>query len=256
MQLPTQPLQTAFCCCTAGGSRARIGIATFDSQVQFYALRAGQSAPQMLVVPDVSEPYAPSAASVIVNAQQSRALVQSEDNHARQQWLLALVTRVSHFGQPNPRCELFAERFQAVGPLCSSVQQRCNCVSTNIFYRDAAARDRPLKSAEFRGSSSRSCTGHLGNVYSASAVPLNLLVSHAAACCMQAEQLLEAIPRLFEGSQASEVATGAAISAAIAALEVSQKQPLHYRKHVEQQLHMHACVQQLSCIKSLTVWLA
>lgn len=65
---------------------------------------------------------------------------------------------------------------------------------------------------------------------------------------MQAEQLLEAIPRLFEGSQASEVATGAAISAAVAALEV--KQALHYRKHVEQQLHMHACMQQLSCIRA------
>lgn len=107
MQLPPEPLQTAFCCCTAGGSRARIGIATFDSQVQFYALGAGQSAPQMLVVPDVWEPYAPSASSLIVNAQQSRALVRCEDNHARQQWLLVLV---GHFGQPNPRCELFAER--------------------------------------------------------------------------------------------------------------------------------------------------
>jgi hypothetical protein len=38
---------------------------------------------------------------------------------------------------------------------------------------------------------------------------------------MQAEQLLDAIPRLFEGSQASEAAAGAAISAAVAALKVT-----------------------------------
>jgi hypothetical protein len=37
---------------------------------------------------------------------------------------------------------------------------------------------------------------------------------------MQAEQLLDAIPRLFEGSQASEAAAGAAITAAVAALKV------------------------------------
>jgi Sec23/Sec24 trunk domain len=58
-----------------GGERARVGIATFDSAVQFYALRPGQSAPQMLVVPDISEPYAPSASSLLVNARKARSLV-------------------------------------------------------------------------------------------------------------------------------------------------------------------------------------
>lgn len=38
---------------------------------------------------------------------------------------------------------------------------------------------------------------------------------------MQADQLLDAIPRLFDGSQASEAASGAAISAAVAALKVN-----------------------------------
>ena len=37
---------------------------------------------------------------------------------------------------------------------------------------------------------------------------------------LQADQLLDAIPRLFEGSQASEAAAGAAITAAVAALKV------------------------------------
>lgn len=64
----------------AGGERARIGIATFDSAVQFYALRPGQSAPQMLVVPDTAEPYAPSAVSLLVNAQKARNLVSAFAN--------------------------------------------------------------------------------------------------------------------------------------------------------------------------------
>jgi Sec23/Sec24 trunk domain len=58
-----------------GGDRALVGIATFDSAVQFYALRPGQSAPQMLVVPDILEPYAPSASSLLVNAREARGLV-------------------------------------------------------------------------------------------------------------------------------------------------------------------------------------
>jgi Sec23/Sec24 trunk domain len=52
-----------------------VGIATFDSAVQFYALRPGQSAPQMLVVPDILDPYAPSASSLLVNAREARGLV-------------------------------------------------------------------------------------------------------------------------------------------------------------------------------------
>ena len=58
-----------------GGDRALLGIATFDSAVQFYALRPGQSAPQMLVVPDILDPYAPSASSLLVNAREARGLV-------------------------------------------------------------------------------------------------------------------------------------------------------------------------------------
>ncbi len=43
----------------AGGGKALVGIATFDSAVHFYALRTGAAGPHMLVVSDVDEPYAP-----------------------------------------------------------------------------------------------------------------------------------------------------------------------------------------------------
>lgn len=59
----------------AGGERARIAIATFDSTVQFYALRPGQAAPQMLVVPDVAEPYSPQVDALLVPARAACSLV-------------------------------------------------------------------------------------------------------------------------------------------------------------------------------------
>ena len=59
----------------AGGDRAQVAVATFDSTIHFYTLRATQTQPQMLVVPDVGDPYAPPAASVICNAKASRHVV-------------------------------------------------------------------------------------------------------------------------------------------------------------------------------------
>ena len=59
----------------AGGERAQVGIATFDTAVHFYSLRPSQSQPQMLVVPDVADPYAPAAASLLCNVKASRQLV-------------------------------------------------------------------------------------------------------------------------------------------------------------------------------------
>lgn len=61
--------------CSAGGDRALAGVATFDSTIHFYSLRPSQSQPQMLVVPDVSDPYAPQSASLICSVKESRALV-------------------------------------------------------------------------------------------------------------------------------------------------------------------------------------
>lgn len=57
-----------------GGDRARLAIATFDSTVHFYALRPQQSAPQMIVMPDVADPYSPAAAMLVVPAIESRSL--------------------------------------------------------------------------------------------------------------------------------------------------------------------------------------
>lgn len=58
----------------AGGDRARVGFATFDSSVHFYAMRAGQSQPQMLVVPDVDEPFCPLPDSLLAPLRECRPL--------------------------------------------------------------------------------------------------------------------------------------------------------------------------------------
>ena len=53
-----------------------VALVTYDNSVHFYALRAEQSAFQMLVVPDAQQPYCPAAASsLIVPLQESRGLV-------------------------------------------------------------------------------------------------------------------------------------------------------------------------------------
>ena len=52
-----------------------MAVATFDSTIHFYTLRATQTQPQMLVVPDIGDPYAPPAASIICNGKASRHVV-------------------------------------------------------------------------------------------------------------------------------------------------------------------------------------
>jgi len=42
-----------------------VGFATFDNQIQFYSLRAGQAQPQMLVIPDAADPYCPLPQSLL-----------------------------------------------------------------------------------------------------------------------------------------------------------------------------------------------
>ena len=63
----------------AGDDRTQVAVATFDSAIHFYTLRATQTQPQMLVVPDVADPYAPPAASVICSAKASRHVVRCYD---------------------------------------------------------------------------------------------------------------------------------------------------------------------------------
>lgn len=61
----------------AGGERARVGVATFDSSVHFYAIKASQLQPQMLVIPDVDEPYCPLPGSLLASLQECRRLIDS-----------------------------------------------------------------------------------------------------------------------------------------------------------------------------------
>lgn len=53
-----------------------VGVATYDSTLHFYNLATQQGSPQMLVVPDVKDVYAPLAASLVVPLSTGRALVQ------------------------------------------------------------------------------------------------------------------------------------------------------------------------------------
>lgn len=80
---PSSPLHTfidAACAC-AGGERVHVAIVTFDATVHFFSLRAEQSAPQMLVMPDAAQPYCPAAtSSLIVPLHESRPLVRSRSS--------------------------------------------------------------------------------------------------------------------------------------------------------------------------------
>ena len=42
-----------------GDDRTQVGLLTFDSSLHFYTMRPGASAPRMLVVADVSDPFLP-----------------------------------------------------------------------------------------------------------------------------------------------------------------------------------------------------
>lgn len=54
-----------------GGERALVGIAAFDAQIYFYSMHEGRSQPQLVVVPDVADPYAP-AGGVLVPLERHR----------------------------------------------------------------------------------------------------------------------------------------------------------------------------------------
>lgn len=54
-----------------------IGIATFDSCIQFYGLGGGQAQPTMLVVPEVDQPFCPQVSSVVVPLAECRPQVRT-----------------------------------------------------------------------------------------------------------------------------------------------------------------------------------
>lgn len=43
-----------------------VGLATFDNTIHFYSVRSPTAAPQMLVVSDVNDVYAPSSARLLM----------------------------------------------------------------------------------------------------------------------------------------------------------------------------------------------
>lgn len=55
-----------------GGDATRVGIATFDSQMHYYAVRPGGRSMQMLVVPDATEPFTPLGPASVLNLRQHR----------------------------------------------------------------------------------------------------------------------------------------------------------------------------------------
>jgi len=55
-----------------GAERTQVGILTYDSNVHFYNMRADQSSPQMLVIPDATHPYLPQPEDLLVNLQECR----------------------------------------------------------------------------------------------------------------------------------------------------------------------------------------
>jgi len=55
-----------------GAERTQVGIITYDSTVHFYNMRADQSSPQILVIPDATHPYLPQPDDLLVNLQEAR----------------------------------------------------------------------------------------------------------------------------------------------------------------------------------------
>lgn len=58
--------------CAAGGDNTLVGIVTFDSSVHFYNVSKGQAVAQMLVMPDVSDVYAPMSSNLLAKLSESR----------------------------------------------------------------------------------------------------------------------------------------------------------------------------------------
>lgn len=52
-------------------------MCTYDSGVHYYNLKSTLSQPQMLVVPDLTDPFPPVPDDLLVNLSESRAVVES-----------------------------------------------------------------------------------------------------------------------------------------------------------------------------------
>ncbi|CAM9779798.1 unnamed protein product [Pylaiella littoralis] len=58
-----------------GEERTMVGFCTFDSSVHYYNLKSNLSQPQMLVVPDLADPFLPVPDDLLVNLSESRSVV-------------------------------------------------------------------------------------------------------------------------------------------------------------------------------------
>jgi protein transport protein SEC24 len=58
-----------------GDDRTLVGLLTFDTSLHFYSLRPSLSAPQMMVVAELDDPFLPLPEDLLVNLRDSRALV-------------------------------------------------------------------------------------------------------------------------------------------------------------------------------------
>jgi protein transport protein SEC24 len=58
-----------------GDDRTLVGFLTFDTSLHFYSLRPALSAPQMMVVAEIDDPFLPLPEDLLVNLRDSRALV-------------------------------------------------------------------------------------------------------------------------------------------------------------------------------------
>lgn len=59
-----------------GEDRTRVAVITFDTSIHFYNLRASLNAPQMMVVPEIDDPFVPLPDELLVNLTESRPLVE------------------------------------------------------------------------------------------------------------------------------------------------------------------------------------
>lgn len=60
----------------AGGDSTMVGIVTYDSSVHFFNVAKGQAMPQMLVMPDVNDVYAPMSSQLLAKLSDCREQLQ------------------------------------------------------------------------------------------------------------------------------------------------------------------------------------
>lgn len=56
---------------------SRVGIVTFDKEIQFYSLTAGAQQAQMFVMPDIEEPFVPLSEGLFVDPFESKAVIKA-----------------------------------------------------------------------------------------------------------------------------------------------------------------------------------